>query len=154
MMNFRHGLLLAFSVILTAVSGCGGDSRLPDGVSTGTVSGMITSDGSTLPEGCIISFLPTGETELPASGVVSADGMFELQVRDMGEIPTGIYKVIVQPPPLPTMTEEEETKAMDEGTSPISQIDQIPLKYMNPATTPETFEVKVGSNDVTIDMTE
>lgn len=151
---FRPVFFLMLSVSLIAACGCGANRGLPDGVVSGTVSGIITSDGEMLPEGCRISFLPTGGTMLPASGVVGSDGLFELTARDETSIPTGLYKVVVQPPPLPALTEEEETQEMIEGTTRTNQIDQIPSKYMSNATTTATFEVVAGSNDVVIELSE
>lgn len=152
MKRFSLGSSLALTVLLFATSGCGGGSNLPDGVKTGTVSGTITSNGVPLPEGCIVSCYPEGGTGLPAVCPISSDGSFKLRLKGSFDVPTGLYKVVVQPPPPPAMSEEEEMMASMSDTMPSNEIKEIPLKYTAADTTPEAIEVKEGANEVTIDL--
>lgn len=152
MKRFELSPLLALAVLLFATSGCGGGSNLPDGVKTGTVSGTITSNGKPLPEGCIVSCYPEGGTGLPAVSPIAADGSFKLRLKGSFDVPTGVYKVVVQPPPPPAMSEEEEMEASMNDTMPSNEIKEIPLKYTATDSTTETFEVKEGANEVTIDL--
>lgn len=149
---FKFGSLLALTVLLFVNSGCGGGASLPDGIKTGTVSGTITSNGKPLPEGCVVSCYPEGGTGLPAVSTISSDGTFKLRLKGSFEVPTGLYKVVVQPPPPPAMSEEDEMEASMSDTMPSNDIKEIPSKYTAADTTPEAIEVKEGSNDVTIDL--
>ncbi|MEP3478817.1 MAG: hypothetical protein ABJZ55_06190 [Fuerstiella sp.] len=154
-MNCRRSIPLhLYSLLLITVLGCAGSSSLPDGVETGTVSGIIVCDGGTFPEGCVVNFRPDAGTLLTASGKLASDGSFELSLREMPDIPTGSYKVTVQPPPLPPLTDEEREKEMLEGTTidRSNLIDQIPFKYMSTQTTPESVTVTTGANEVIINL--
>ena len=152
MKPFKLGSLLALTVLLFTTSGCGGGSEFPDGVKTGTVSGTVTSNGKPLPEGCIVSCYPEGGTGLPAVSPIAADGTFKLRLKGSFDVPTGVYKVVVQPPPPPAMSEEEEMEASMSDTMPSNEIKEIPLKYTATDSTPEVIEVKEGANERNIDL--
>ena len=149
---FRLAQIYLTVVISLGLAGCGGGGGLPEGVKSGTVSGSITSSGEPLPEGCTLSFHPEGGTGIPAISSVMAGGSFKLRAKGTFDIPTGIYKVVVQPPPPPPMSDEEEMMASLEDTSQSSDIKEIPEKYRGLDTTTEMVEVKEGDNTFTIDL--
>lgn len=153
MKRSASGLLLALSMMLCVASGCGGGGGLADGVKSGTVSGTVTSNGKPLPAGCIMSCYPEGGTGIPAAAEIAADGSFKLRLKGSFDVPTGIYKVVVTPPPLPPMSDEEEMEMSVSGKAPpTNELKEIPAKYSSADSTPEAIEVKEGSNDVKIDL--
>ena len=148
--KFSQAAILC-SLLVTA-AGCGGGSGLPEGVTSGTVGGTVTFSGSPIPEGCTVSFYPEGGTGIPAVSSTSADGSFRLRARGTFDIPTGIYKVVIQPPPPPVMSDEEAMKASVAGTLQTNEMKEVPQKYRAVDSTKELFEVKEGSNDARIDL--
>lgn len=147
----RTLFLLALPFLVLTVSGCGGNN-LPEGVTFGTVSGVVTAKGNPLPEGCLVSFYPEGGPGLPAAASLGADGSFQLRSKGSFDIPTGIYKIVVLPPPPPVMSDEEAMQASVSGSMPTSDLKEIATKYRTVDTTTEAFEVKEGDNDATIDL--
>lgn len=153
MRRFDFGCLLALSFMTLTVSGCGGGGGgLPDGVTSGSVSGTVTSGGKPLPTGCVVNFYSEGGTGLPAGASLAEDGSFRLRLKQSFDVPTGIYKVVVLPPPPPEMTDEEAMEASVAGTLQTNDLKEIPGKYRSVETTTEEFEVKEGSNDAKIDL--
>jgi hypothetical protein len=118
------------------------------------VKGTITFNGNPIPEGCLVNFTPEGGTGIGASGAVGSGGSFQLRAKSTLDIPVGIYKVSVTPPPPATqnMTPEEAMKASVEGRFPTSEVKEVPEKYRSPDTSGEVFEVKEGANEYTLDM--
>jgi hypothetical protein len=68
------------SLLLVAVSGCGG----PDGPERAAVQGTVTFDGEPVPEGTI-KFIPTEGTTGPTSGGRIEDGKFHI-TEDVGPV--------------------------------------------------------------------
>lgn len=143
--------LMALPLLVLSVSGCGGNN-LPEGVTFGTVTGVVTAKGSPLPEGCLVSFYPEGGTGLPAAASLAADGSFQLRSKGSFDIPTGIYKIVVLPPPPPVMSDEDAMEASVAGKMQSSDLKAIAAKYRAVDTTTESFEIKEGSNETTIDL--
>lgn len=143
--------LVALPLLALSILGCGGNN-LPEGVKFGTVEGVVTAKGKALPEGCLVSFYPEGGPGLPAAASLAADGSFQLRSKGSFDIPTGIYKIVILPPPPPVMSDEEAMQASVSGTMPTNDVKQIATKYRAVDSTTETFEVKEGENQATIDL--
>lgn len=154
MKQLELGCLLTLSLVVAGISGCGAGGGLPDDVKTGTVTGTVSSSIAPLPEGCVISFYPEGGLGLPAGGSVAADGTFKLRLKGSFELPTGIYKIVVLPPPMPEMSDEEAMEASVAGSLPTNDAKGIPTKYRSAETTTEVIEVKEGANEMLIELKE
>lgn len=120
---------------LCCVAGCGGDN-LP------SVSGKVTKGGAPLTAGTV-SFHPDasrGNTEgVLASVEIGADGQYTLQAAP------GWYKVTV-------FAEEPRPEDGPEAYAPPVYL--VAEEYTSPDTTPLSFEVKAGSSEYDIQLTE
>ncbi len=134
--------------LILVLAGCGG-SNLPEG-ETGSVSGTLTSNGQTPPDGATVVFLHQ-EKGLAASGTVGADGRYSLKMRGGGAILTGKYFVGVTPPTV-EMTPEEQAAAATGGPIKGPEWPDFPPKYLIPESSGIEFEVKPGSNTFDLDM--
>lgn len=132
---------------LVAATGCG-EARGP----IGQVHGKVTFEGKPVASGAAVSFLAAGGG---ASGVVGADGSYRV-VSTQGEgVAAGTYKVLVLPPGGSTPTPEEAMKASmsnGKGQAAAPSDPTIPEKYRSAATTPLSYEIKVGDNEINIEL--
>jgi hypothetical protein len=144
-------VMVAGCLILSGLFGCSGGG-LPEGA-TGTVSGTVTFNDKPAPEGATVVFMHK-ENGLVATGTISADGAYSLQMREAGDILVGTYNVSVTPPTSENeMTPEQAMEASMAGTmEPAKEWKEIPEKYRASETSGETFEVKEGANTYDLKM--
>jgi hypothetical protein len=124
------GVLLAALVVL---AGC------QTKASPATVSGKVTYKNQPLTSGFVNFYMP--EKGIAAQGAIDADGNYKLQ----GDIVAGTFKVYVQPP-LP----EQLPPGQVSKRPPFN----VPPKFQDPGQTPVTKEVKAGTNNIPIDLTD
>lgn len=105
-------LVLALSVTLLSLPGCGGNGDQPD---LGQVTGTITLDGKPL-GGVAVVFQP--EKGRPARGKTDADGKYELTyIRDTRGTKIGRNRVEIAP-----------SEEGDDPTEDIEDPDSLPVK--------------------------
>jgi hypothetical protein len=145
----RVGLCLGLSLLL---AGCGGGSTLPEG-ETGTVSGKVTFQGGSVPEGCVVLFI-RDKDGLLATGTVDGSGNYSLTMREGSDIVVGNYRVSVSPPEVAaTMDQDEIMRQQQAGTlAEATEVKEVPAEYRSQESTPLKFEVKAGPNTYDIDM--
>lgn len=117
---------------------------------TGTVSGKVTLDGQPVPQGCVVSFLsPAGHV---SSGVVGADGKFQLGTKENPNVPVATYNVTVSTP-AEKMSQADYDKYMSgEGGAKPAAASAIPEQFTNPTTSGVSKEVKPGPNTIDIEL--
>jgi hypothetical protein len=130
------GMAVLGAVIMT---GCGGG----DGATRGNVQGKVTLKGGSLPAGCTVAF--SGGTG-GGSATIDASGAFTVS----GGIPVGSYRVSVAPPATSQSPEEAMKAAMAGKAGDASG--GIPAKYLDPATSGLTFDVKAGDNQASFEL--
>ena len=159
----RLQLILRLFFIISAailVSGCGGEepARKPDLKIQATIAGVLLKDGKPLsPETQILFFCP--ERDSLASGKTDAAGKFTLTAADARiGIPMGKYRVVVRPPAVKVETDiksgsyEAKMKGIARPAPPVAS-SEIPVEFSSTDSTRLILEVKVGSNDFPIDLT-
>lgn len=133
--------LLLFFVAMTA--GCGGD-RLP----VRPVEGTVTYNGKALESGTI-TFVPSSGPV--ATGVIRADGTFHLTTyRDGDGAVLGTHQVAVGAFRDPTP--EEIAKAA--GSEPLGSVAVTPQKYLAPATSGLSAEVRETNQPFQFNLTD
>lgn len=115
-------------IVAAALSGCGGSSERKR--PTGKVSGTVEMGGQPLAAGIVLFEDPT--RSIGATAAVK-EGKFSFT----DPVPTGEYKVAVQPPPAPP--------PMQAG--PAEPKVEIPAKYQTSKTSGLVAIVKEGTND-------
>ncbi|MCA9036359.1 MAG: hypothetical protein KDA91_14590 [Planctomycetaceae bacterium] len=141
--------IIAFS---TSIIGCGGTDFGP----MGSVSGRLTMDGQPLAEGTQLLFMQM-EKGYAAFARTDAEGNYKLQWMREGktwdEVPTGMYKILVQPPEVKNV-EELDAEAMlagaDQDIQPAAAV--FPRKYQQHSTSGLQFDVKEGTNTSDINL--
>lgn len=142
--------LVGVIAFVSATLGCGKGG--PAG-QQGKVHGKVTYQGQPITTGSGVSFISEGGGT-GASGTIKDDGSYELLSVNGNQVPAGNYKVLINPPPPPSMSPEEAMKAsMDKG-KPKGPADDptIPKRYRNSLSTPEKHEVKEGDNEINIEL--
>ena len=89
----RWQSLVCLAVVVIAI-GCWG---AVDYGPTGTVAGRLTMDGKPLPAGHNVSFMDMEKGYL-AFGQTDAEGNFKVDSWNEGNMPVGVYKVMIAPP--------------------------------------------------------
>ncbi len=146
--RFASWSLLAFSLSLVSLAGCGATERglVP-------VSGRITLDGGPWPKPGKITFLPvadTGENLRPASADFAPDGGFTVSSFDGAEgLYPGEYQVSVEcwesEPGMMKADEAKKAAASKKAAGgPTSGKSLVPQKYQSTATSEFKLKVEVG----------
>ncbi|MDZ4686120.1 MAG: hypothetical protein SH850_13715 [Planctomycetaceae bacterium] len=149
-MTSRHAVRhLAVAVLNLCTIGCGGVDYGP----TGKITGRLTMDGKPLAAGTAVSFMQM-EKGFLAFGMTDADGKFEVDSFNSGDMPAGVYKVMIAPPaaPAPKDVSAEEAFENPELRDPTVKV-EFPKKYRDTNTSGLEYEVKAGANDFPIDLT-
>lgn len=157
-------LLLGLAAFAVAVAGCPGGGSVVD---TEYVEGVVTLDGTPVPEATVM-FVPVNEGQgLSASGQTDASGVYKLTAANPGEATAkpgagttpgeyyvGVTKTVTETP----MSEEEafdkgvEYKPLAPGEAPeLTYV--VPQKYNDPKTSGLKKTVTKGSNDIPIELT-
>ena len=151
-------VLIGCSFMLLAGCGGGGDGFTGP---RGQVSGKVTFNGQPVPAGSTVVF-QTGEGKsYLASGVVEADGTYELQYDRQANIPGVKYLVQITPPagaagdgtPVdPMKMDMTKTDVKQAKKSAKSATSVFPAKYFSSLTSGLSFEVKKGGNTADFDL--
>ncbi len=143
-------LLTCCAGLLGLILGCGGGGGLPEG-ETGTVSGKVTFEGKSVPEGTSIIFIHK-EKGITASGTIASDGSYTLHMRGGTDILIGPYQIGVTPPTVEMTPAEQEAVNLSGKPMPEKEWPNIPKKYRIPEKSGESFDVQAGSNSYDLDM--
>jgi len=152
----RSLVLLALGLLLLPLTGCQGESSSFKGPK-GTVTGKVTYNGNPVPMGCTVVFMHQ-EKAVPATGSISADGGYTLQMAGRQEVLAGTYKVSVSPPAKDAVAADPSNpdayKAFMTGKTvkPAEEKPPFPKKYQTAETSGLTFTVKEGANTIDIDL--
>lgn len=157
--GFAIGMFIA---LVFVNSGCWNNSKK---VVIGKVTGKVTLDGTALPSGCGIHFVPNFDNGQADVSVVKDDGSYTVSNPKYQGLPVGEYRIRVVPPPQdPKEAEDEGRKAlatvitaMQAGKrnipAPKSSRDQIvPQKYWSELTSELKFVVKEGENTADFEL--
>ena len=131
---FQAARILACGLVVVLVAGCGNKPKLPP---MAEASGIVTLDGQPLVRG-MVQFLPDtakGTQGPPASGPISPDGHFTLQIAGVSGALVGWHKVAVE--------SRKDVDLNKESWAP----SLIPEKYSNPNQSGLAFEVKAGQHN-------
>jgi len=147
-----RAVALLFSCLLF-VTGCGGGTEFGE---MGSVSGKLTMNGTPVSEGTQLLFMQM-DKGYAAFGNTDADGNYTLtwmrEGKTWNEVPTGTYKVLIQPPQVVDVEElspEEMLEGKDEDIQP--QKPEFPVKYQQHATSGLEYQVTPGANQINIDL--
>ena len=125
---------VALSILLSAAVGCGGKPA--------KVVGTVSVDGALLEQGTVF-FAPTGGG-MRASGIIQADGSYEIRTnRDKG-LETGEYSVAV-------VSRELVFPNGPEGP-PMPGKYLAPKKYGKPKTSGLRYTVEKGTNEFNLEL--
>lgn len=128
--------ILGGAILLVALVGCGPTINLPP---LAAVSGTVTLDGTPLTTG-MVQFTPDnskGTQGAASTGAIGPDGRYTLSVADSASgAMVGWHRVSVVARAAP----KDET-----DTAPMLL---VPERYINPATSGLSFEVKAGEANV------
>jgi hypothetical protein len=119
------------------------------------VHGKLTYNGGPVAPGTAITFV--GDNGAGAAGAVSEDGAYHLSTPQGNAVPVGKYKVVLIPPRSgaelsPEAAMEASMKAGKDGVK--EPPPPFPKKYMNPVTTPASYDVKEGDNEINVDLVD
>ncbi|MEW4453179.1 carboxypeptidase-like regulatory domain-containing protein [Bremerella sp. JC817] len=145
-------LVVALSVMLLTLPGCGGPSDQPE---LGQVTGTVTFDGAPL-SGIVVVFQP--DDGRPARGRTDADGKYELTyIRSTRGTKIGHNRVEIAPSEEDADEEPSEAEADPDGRAPTrpkkfkSNKPRIPARY-NIKSELEA-DVQPGENTFDFDLT-
>lgn len=143
--------MLIGSLAIAVSAGCSGEFDYGD---TGRISGRLTFEGKPLVAGHGVIFMEPAKGYL-AYGETDAEGRYEVNSWNNGDMPVGTYKVQIggppAPPPRKDLTAEEafdHPELVDPQPPPIV----FPKKYLDNETSGLTFEIKAGANSCDIDL--
>jgi len=132
------------------LTGCGGTDYGP----TGKVKGRLTMEGKPLSPGTAVSFMQM-EKGFLAFGLTDAEGRFEVKSWNDGEMPVGVYKVMIAPPasapPPPQNYTAEELFENPDLADPVVKA-EFPQKYRDTQTSGLEFQIQTGENSFDIDL--
>lgn len=143
-------LLLLCGILF--VPGC---SKEHDYGPTGTIDGRLTMDGNPLPEGTKVMFMMQREGYL-AYGLTDAEGNFTIGGWNDGNMPTGTYKVMLQPAGddaemVENMTPEEQLEYRAPKKKKTTDV-AFPKRYRSIETSKLEYQVEKGPNTIPIDI--
>jgi hypothetical protein len=165
MHRLNYGLLVVgLATCAVAISGCPGGEGVLD---TEYVKGVVTLDGTPVPEATVM-FVPVTEGQGPsATGRTDANGVYTLTAVDTGEataeteagtLPGEYYVGVIKSVSEAPMSEEEaEAKgvkyvAPTPGQEPkVTHV--VPQRYNDPKKSGLKVTVKAGDNDIPIKLT-
>ncbi|MGL4550721.1 MAG: carboxypeptidase-like regulatory domain-containing protein [Gemmataceae bacterium] len=148
--------LIAVSVLVSVVAGCGGGGGRDYKIKAdqqATITGTVKFGNANLPVKAMVTFF-NPDQGIAAIGFIDESGKFTLKPaeRETG-LPAGTYLVTVTPPPPPPMT-EEQYKKMEANAMAMPQMTykELPAKFYNSMTSGLVFEVTPGANHFEIDL--
>lgn len=144
--------LLAACGVLLAAAGC---SSEVDYGPTGTIAGRLTKSGTPLQARTHVIFMHPEKGYL-AFGATDEEGRFTVTSWNDGQMPTGRYGVMIQPPAAEydseTASAEDVMNNPEKYSVPPPQAD-FPARYRELSTSGLSYEVKQGANSFDIDLT-
>ncbi|MFG0333036.1 MAG: hypothetical protein ACF8TS_06700 [Maioricimonas sp. JB049] len=152
MRRFYRGWM-ALLMVGSLLAGCRGGT---DFGPMGSVTGKLTMDGEPMAAGTQLLFMQM-EAGYAAFGETDAEGNYSIVWAREGErkaeIPTGTYKVLIQPPAVGRDTEELSAEEMLEGGGDVPPAEpQFPRKYQQHSTSGLEYPVGEGENRIDIDI--
>lgn len=154
---------LAVSACAVGLTGCPGNSSL----TTEPVEGVVTVDGTPVPEATVM-FVPVTEGQgTPATGMTDANGVYKLTAAISGEttaVPQGgttpgEYYVGVVKTNIESPMGEEEAQAKGipyvapDSYAPPKATYVVPQKYNDPKLSGLKVTVKEGENNIPLELT-
>lgn len=156
-------LLFALSACVVGLTGCPGGA----GVKTEYVEGVVTLDGTPVPEATVM-FVPVTEGQgMSATGRTDASGVYKLTAAATGEatataeggtLPGEYYVGVIKSVTETAMSEEEahekgvEYVAPAPGQAPeVTHV--VPQKYNDPKESGLKVTVQAGRNDIPLELT-
>lgn len=135
-------------MVVATFLGCGGEPYGP----TGKVTGKLTMDGKNLPAGHAVSFMQM-ESGFLAFGMTDAEGKFEVNSWNNGNMPIGKYDVMIAPPSGGDVSNLSAEERFDnpESSSAKSKV-LFPSRYRETTTSGLNYEVTKGANNFDIDL--
>jgi hypothetical protein len=149
--SIAGGIVVFLSGSALFFAGCSGSGV----AGTVPVSGKVTYKGQPV-GGATVSFIGEAGGSRGAVAVSEADGTYKLRTLETEGALPGKYTVTVTKTEsaasttLPTM----EEMAKSSGKPPPEAKELLPAKYGDPAQTPLKFEVKAGSNNIDLPLTD
>ena len=156
-MNSHRTCWVLTAIAAIAIAGCGADVERPD---TYTVTGKVTLNGEAVEGAQVVFHAKSGPK---AMGTTNSDGEYELTTFDSGDgCVAGSAKVTISKADTSGDAVDDDTdldeagdaydKMMGEGGDSMEQKQLLPEAYADASTTPETREVKEGSNEFNFDL--
>ena len=149
-------LTCSLNLFVIMMSGCGGS---PDAFTgdRGQVSGIITVDGTPVPQGCEVMFISIKESYL-ATGVTTVGGKYTLKYRFKSGMPAVAYAVQLTPPAGnlskgaadPMMASAAKVKK----DQPVADDGPVPARYGSITTSNLKFTIEPGANIADFDLTK
>ena len=149
--GWNCGVLCMLVPSLLMFGGCSSSSLTGP---TGMVTGTVTYNGEPVRAGCNVVFIHQA-TSTPASGMISADGSYELAMRGEKRVLAGEYKVSVSPPASNEQVDENSEgyeATMTGGGAAATVTVPFPDKYLLAETSGLAFTVKEGPNTFDVKM--
>lgn len=147
----RYFVFLSLMAFAVCLSGCWQAASTEP---TGTVSGQLTNKGKKLSADTKVVFM--NSSGVAAFGATVEDGSYQIDSYNDGNIPIGMYRVMIQPPASALGAEEEPSaeEMLDnpELSRPKKTAVEFPFKYRQLGTSGLQFEVKEGPNQIDIDL--
>ncbi len=136
--RYAAGALLLMLQVSIGMMGCGSRAE-------STVSGVVTLDGVALDGGQVVFVPVSGSGGQGATGQIQSGGSYAIQVGQLGGLPAGEYKVVVQlrAPSVPSGS----------GGPPAPGKLLTPDRYRQANTTDLQFVVEPGSNTINLELT-
>lgn len=125
--------LSLFALVFVAQVGCGGKPA--------SVSGTVTVDGTPLTQGSVV-FAPSSGG-MRASGIIQADGSYEIKTNRDAGLEVGEYDVSVV---------AREVVETGPGSPPIPGKYLAPKRYGNVKTSGLHYSVEKGNNTIDIEL--
>ena len=126
--------IAAWVTITFSTSGCGGPF-------TGEVAGSVRYNGQPLPGGKVTLIHPDGRI---GEGDINEDGTYSIPKAPGGDVNVTVYTM----PPIGGIP------GLSKPVYPAGKYVPIPLKYRKPDTSELKLEVKRGSQEFNIDLTD
>jgi hypothetical protein len=160
----RYRSMLLAGCFLLVILGCSSDTSIP----TANVKGKIEYKGKTMTGGTISFVIDGGKDSRSGSALIKSDGTYEVK-----DAPIGNTKVVVKPAQNAGVNQADNPQpyagtnvpkganipGMPPGT-PINKTapkvtpDKIPGKFGKAESTTLTFDVKKGSNEYNVTLTD
>ncbi|UUO06369.1 hypothetical protein M4951_23860 [Blastopirellula sp. J2-11] len=144
----------SFAILLIAIAtlGCGNQNDIGP---TGRINGVLTNKGKTLSPDTQIVFLHV-QSGTAAYGGTDERGNFAIDSFNDGNIPIGVYRVMIQPPESQLGVEDEPSaeELLENSAGPKTQKkgNEFAFKYRQLSTSGLEYEVKEGDNVFQIDL--